>query len=566
LFWSFLPPFLLTGNERRRKMVSPFTVRSSFLFLPVIAWGLFAVPCFSLSGSGSRTCTVTFDALGGGPAPERQTVVAGGTALEPAAPTKALPSDAGAGLYLDAVFEGWYTDAAFTPESKYDFDTPVTGDLKLYAKWMEPAPVDLTGPGSILENALAWIAGQTLTEPEAYTILLAEDCSLAGVTSPNINIANAVITLRSKAPVELSLSSLGALFYIGAGELILDNNITLKGLPANDNSLVLVSGTSASLRMKVGAKISGNTTSGLRGSGVSVVLGGSFSMEGGKISGNTAAFGGGGVSVLGSSFSMEGGKISGNTATFGGGGVDVLGDGNFTMSGGEISGNRTVMSGGGVSVRGSFSMEGGKISGNIVSTTGGGGVAVNDGSFSMEGGEISGNKAVFGGGVDVFGSGSFTMSGGEIFGNTAVAASSAGYGGGGVYVHSGAFTMEGGKISGNTAFHGGGVSVNSSFAMSGGEISDNSAFYGGGVFVNGASFNKTGNSVVYGDTDSTHTPGSTENTATSGNTCGHAVYFAGSSSLYAYYRDDTLRAGDDISTGDMLPANPGDRLNNWIKQ
>jgi uncharacterized repeat protein (TIGR02543 family) len=544
-------------------MVSSFTVRSSFLFLPVIAvLGFFAVPCFSLPGSGSRTYTVTFDALG--PAPERQTVAAGGTALEPAAPTKVLPSDAGVGLYLDAVFKGWYTDAAFTPESKYDFDTPVTGDLNLYAEWTEPAPVDLTGPGSILENALAWIAGQTLTEPEAYAILLAEDCSLAGVTSPNINTTNAVVTLLGKVPVELSLSSSGALFWIGAGKLILDNNITLKGLPTNDNSLLLVSGASASLRMKAGAKISGNTTSGLMGSGVSVVLGGSFSMEGGEISGNTAAFGGGGVSVLGSSFSMEGGKISGNTATFGGGGVDVLGNGNFTMSGGEISGNRTTMSGGGVSVGGSFSMEGGKISGNIVSTTGGGGVAVNDGSFSMEGGEISGNKAVFGGGVDVFGSGSFTMSGGEISGNTATAASSAGYGGGGVYVYSGAFTMEGGKISGNTAFHGGGVSVNSSFTMSGGEISGNSAFYGGGVFVNGVSFSKTGNSVIYGDTDSTHALDSTENTATSGNTCGHAVYFAGSSSPYAYYRDATLGAGDDIST--MLPANPGDRLNNWIKR
>ncbi|MDR1108149.1 MAG: hypothetical protein LBL19_03850, partial [Spirochaetaceae bacterium] len=89
---------------------------------------------------------------------------------------------------------------------------------------------------------------------------------------------------------------------------------------------------------------------------------------------------------------------------------------------------------------------------------------------------------------------------------------------------------------------------------------------GGGVFVyNGGTFNKTGG-VIYGDTDGTHTAGSTENTATSGNTYGHAVdyYIDGSNS---YYRDATLNAGDNISTG-AVPATATESYDstNWIKK
>ena len=56
--------------------------------------------------------------------PLPQTVKANEKAVEPAALTD--------GYYL---FEGWYADSEMlTP---YDFDTPVTGDLILYAKWRE---------------------------------------------------------------------------------------------------------------------------------------------------------------------------------------------------------------------------------------------------------------------------------------------------------------------------------------------------------------------------------------------------------------------------------------------
>lgn len=74
--------------------------------------------------------TVTFNANGHGTAPAAQTVDYGSKAVKPADPTADGYS-----------FGGWYKEAACT--TAYDFATPVTADLTLYAKWTEkatPAP------------------------------------------------------------------------------------------------------------------------------------------------------------------------------------------------------------------------------------------------------------------------------------------------------------------------------------------------------------------------------------------------------------------------------------------
>ena len=70
--------------------------------------------------------------------------------------------------------------------------------------------------------------------------------------------------------------------------------------------------------------------------------GGTFTMNGGTISGNSAYDWGGGVYVRNNStFTMEGGTITDNTAKTFGGGVYVA-YGTFTMSGGTISNNSAV--------------------------------------------------------------------------------------------------------------------------------------------------------------------------------------------------------------------------------
>ena len=71
--------------------------------------------------------TVTFNANGHGTAPAAQTITSGGTATEPTAPTAEGWN-----------FGGWYQDA--TCSVAFDFATPITADIVLYAKWTEVTP------------------------------------------------------------------------------------------------------------------------------------------------------------------------------------------------------------------------------------------------------------------------------------------------------------------------------------------------------------------------------------------------------------------------------------------
>jgi uncharacterized repeat protein (TIGR02543 family) len=286
--------------------------------------------------------TVTFHSNGGSPAPGLQSVMENDTVDEPAAMTKALPP--AAGLYLDPdtppVFGGWYKEPALN--TLWDFSTDmVTEDVTLYAKWTDTS-VDLSGySGNTLENALAYIAGQSLVVITNYTILLdAGTYNMSGVSAANISTANAVITLLGNGPSEtvIRLSGNGYMFNIANGELILDNNITLQGHSSNTTSLVNVSG-SASLTMNSGAKIKGNTSA-LSGGGVYVSSGTFIMNSGATISGNSATNvggGGGGVYVdSGGGFTMNGGVISGNTAYYNGGGVYIRSGGSFSKSGDSV--------------------------------------------------------------------------------------------------------------------------------------------------------------------------------------------------------------------------------------
>jgi hypothetical protein len=121
-----------------------------------------------------------------------------------------------------------------------------------------------------------------------------------------------------------------------------------------------------------GGEISGNTVTEWDGGGVQVGENATFIMEDGEISGNTAAINGGGVVVQdNATFTMEGGTIKDNKADNCGGGVRISG-GTFTMMGSEIHGN-TAMRGGGVDDwNGTFTMAGGEIRGNTAAESGGG--------------------------------------------------------------------------------------------------------------------------------------------------------------------------------------------------
>ena len=99
--------------------------------------------------------TVTFDSNGGSPVPD-QTVTAGDKATEPEDPTR------------DGYdFAGWYLC-----EVKYDFDTPVTEDITLVARWTERLAqhtVTFDSNGGSPVPAQTVTAGDKATEPEDPT-------------------------------------------------------------------------------------------------------------------------------------------------------------------------------------------------------------------------------------------------------------------------------------------------------------------------------------------------------------------------------------------------------------
>jgi hypothetical protein len=138
-----------------------------------------------------------------------------------------------------------------------------------------------------------------------------------------------------------------------------------------------------------GGKISGNTAS----IGGGVTTNNTFTMTGGEISGNTATTtsanaGGGGVDFSGGGNGlMTGGKISGNISNSTGGGVSIRGIScSLTINGGEISGNTAAAANSGSvhSGNGTLTINGGEINAGT-----GIGVSVNGGKFTMNGGTIT---------------------------------------------------------------------------------------------------------------------------------------------------------------------------------
>jgi hypothetical protein len=270
--------------------------------------------------------------------------------------------------------------------------------------------------GQNLSDSLTYISANAITGDDFYIVLGANES--ISPTILNYSGKTVGITLvGSGSERTVTLNANGQIFTINSGvTLTLDENITLMGYSTNNNRLVdVLDYHDGKLIMKNGAKISGNG-----GPGVYIGQGGTFTMEGGEISGNASS----GVKVSAGTFTMNGGKISGNTS----------------------------YDGGGVSISGTFTMNNGEISDNTADSYGGGGVSIS-GTFTMNGGKISGNTCNFGGGVDIK-SGTFTMYGGKISGNT----------GGGVNISSGSLlTMYGGVISGNSNRYGGGVMVGGTF-------------------------------------------------------------------------------------------------------
>ena len=255
---------------------------------------------------------------------------------------------------------------------------------------------------------------------------------------------------------------------------------------------------------------------------------GTFTMDGGEISGNTADNGGAIYVATTGKATVANTKIYDNTASNKGGGVYVGGSAKATLTNCAIKSCETTVTaagngGGGIFSLGTLTVTGGTIS-DCIAGRSGGGIYAYGGTVKCSDGvafsncEATGSGSVGSGGGICINSGvtvnvsdcTFVLckanaSGGGIWNageldvsNTSFTTCSANNNGGGVCNDGGKVTMSGtAKITGNNASDGGGVAVNSGmFTMKDGEISGNRASNkGGGVCVYNGTFIMDGGTV-----------------------------------------------------------------------
>ncbi|MDR2964740.1 MAG: InlB B-repeat-containing protein [Treponema sp.] len=300
------------------------------------------------------TFTVTFESNGGSAVAPITNILPGDTVTAPANPTRA-------GWF----FGGWWRSndngITLTP---WNFTIGIAEDITLYAKW---CPVAVDGfAGTDVYDSLEEALASTIAA-ENYTVRIAQNQTLMPTSLIG---AGRNITLTANNPaagVIVQLSSNGSMFTVDNGvTLALTDGVTLRGINNNNASVVRVV-TGGTFTMN-GGEISGNINF-EHGGGVYIDAG-TFRMNGSAvITGNEAEYGGG-VYIEAGTFGMDSGTISSNTAYSSGGGV-YLENGNFTMSGSTISGNTTYGDGGGVVVQaGTFTVGGtAKVLGNTSATT-----------------------------------------------------------------------------------------------------------------------------------------------------------------------------------------------------
>jgi hypothetical protein len=411
-------------------------------------------------------------------------------------------------------------------------NTEISGIYSFDVQDFNPTLEYSTGSGASLSEVLTAI-GSEINDSDFTILMNGNEFTFAPFTLDNAKYGGKTLRIRGKRrTITLDEGRAGSLFTLEPGVTLVLQDVTLQGRGAGfENSRALITVAGGELLTGPGTIITENSSSSNNYGGGVFVGSGTFTMNGGSITGNTATYsGGGGVSVDSGTFTMSGGSIMGNSAAIGGvsvgsgtftmnggsiignasfgsaGVVVVFGGGTFTMNGGSIAENTSSAYGGGVYVDGTFTMRGGSITGNTATYSGG--VCVSGGTFTMSGGSITGNSGnALSGGVYVQ-SGTFTMSGGSITGNIVPASAYGSRGSGGVYMEAGTFTMNGGSIAGNSATNSGGVHVGSgTFEMSGGSITGNIASANsGGVHVGSGTFEMSGGSIT-GNIASTNSGG-----------------------------------------------------------
>jgi hypothetical protein len=261
------------------------------------------------------TYTVTFDTDGGSGAPTAQTVAEGEKAVAVTDPTKAFTKREG--LYLlplpaSETFAGWYSG-----DTKWNFATStVTANVTLKARWTTTGQADLSASaGSNFPAKAVAYANANAAAGKQFLMVLENNYTAVKEIKANLDL-----TIEGIGGERILTGDIYHFDLLASAKLTLGNGVTLKGRPQMYWSVRVRSG--AAFIMQPGSKITGVESSDI--APIQIDANGSFTMEGGEISGNKIELMGpmplpAGAVKIGASgnFTMTGGKISGNTGGLG---------------------------------------------------------------------------------------------------------------------------------------------------------------------------------------------------------------------------------------------------------
>lgn len=194
----------------------------------------------------------------------------------------------------------------------------------------------------------------------------------------------------------------GGAVYVAKGTYTLQSG-SVTNCSAPQNGIIYIANNSGAEFTMTQGEISGNTSK----NGTIYQAGGTMTLAGGSITGNTCTESGGGVYqnggsslLLGNTHASQDVVISGNKAANGAGWY--INNGNCLMRGGNITGNKATKRGGGVcQSNGTLTVNGGDITTNNAPE--GGGLCHSGGTFNFQGGGLYGNIATGDdGGNDVY--------------------------------------------------------------------------------------------------------------------------------------------------------------------
>lgn len=351
-----------------------------------LALGTTTITVTTKDGNKTASCEVTVDAdsftvqfeTNGAGTIAPVTVNKNDKLTAPEDPVKADGIDPG--LYVgkidpdsgSSVFVAWYTEPEFTNE--YDFETPVTSDFTLYAKWDSsdsPVVVDTEESPLDLKTAVEWLNENAVSKSE-YTLVLASDKS-SGNFAFNADATLYVVGQKEARTLtmrfyysDIKANKIADEVYTNP-HLVFGKNVTVTG---NGIELFRI-GERAKLTLSEGAKISGCDAGTQLGLIYVNSNTGYFILDGGEIVEN---------------------KVTSRTDGFNHAAIICSDNGCVTINSGRIA-NNTVTAG--VPDAGNEPKNPTLVAGAILSNA----ASWNGDAFSKNGGVIENNKAVLPDGV-----------------------------------------------------------------------------------------------------------------------------------------------------------------------